>query len=244
MRTTAGFLSCAFFAAILYPASTIADQVAIDASKDNTLFESNEGSLSNGVGQYLFSGLTGEELLRRAVIAFDIAAHVPAGAQITAATLQLNVSLQQSGTHTSTLHRLTQDWGEGNSNSNVQGGGRGAPAAANDATWLHTFFSASMWTAAGGDFVPQGSASTSISGNGLAVWASTATMVTDVQGWLDAPATNFGWIIRTDEATFRSAKRFDSRQHNSPANHPVLVVVYEGTSVQPATWSITKALFR
>ena len=69
-------------------------------------------------------------------------------------------------------------------------------------------------------------------------------MVSDVQSWLDTPATNFGWIILTDELSTGSAKKFDSREHNTPADRPVLVVVYEGSPVEASTWSTTKALYR
>lgn len=244
MRTSAVFHACALIVTLLLCGTAVADQVILDASKDNTLFETNDGSLSNGIGEFLYSGMTNGHVLRRAVIAFDIAANVPTGATITSAKLQLNVSMQIGGTHASTLHRLTRDWGEGSSNSTLRGGGQGAPAATNDATWLHTFFSATNWTTPGGDFVAQGSATVDISGNGSVVWASTAAMVADVQSWLDTPANNFGWIILTDELTTASAKRFDSHENSAPASHPALVIVYEGTAVESSTWGATKELFR
>ncbi len=41
-------------------------------------------------------------------------------------------------------------------------------------------------------------------------WGSTAQLVSDVQGWVDNPATNAGWMIRGDEGTDETACRFDS----------------------------------
>jgi hypothetical protein len=52
-------------------------------------------------------------------------------------------------------------------------------------------------------------------------------MVMDVQEWLNAPATNFGWIIRGNETLSQTAKRFDSRQNPTAANRPLLIVEYE-----------------
>jgi hypothetical protein len=51
-------------------------------------------------------------------------------------------------------------------------------------------------------------------------------MRADVQSWLDEPGTNFGWLLRGNEATLSTAKRFDSRENPILANQPVLVVDY------------------
>ena len=193
----------------------------------------------------MYSGRINGDLVRRAVIAFDVAGNVPTGATITAATLQLNVSKVRSPavTHSSALHRLTSDWGEGTSDSVVRGGGMGAASTANDATWVHTFFDTANWQNEGGDFVAQASAMTDIQATGFAVWNSTAGMVADVQAWLDDPGSNFGWIIITDELTETSAARFDTRESASEANRPVLLVSYSTTAVTSTTWSKVKALF-
>ena len=68
-----------------------ADVVTITSAKDNTLFEHNAAA-SNGAGEFLFSGETNFALARRAVLAFDVAGSVPAGATIDSATLTRNVS--------------------------------------------------------------------------------------------------------------------------------------------------------
>jgi hypothetical protein len=49
-------------------------------------------------------------------------------------------------------------------------------------------------------------------------------MAADVQGWLDSPATNFGWIIIGNESAALTAKRFDA--HESAATRPILTVYY------------------
>jgi hypothetical protein len=122
------------------------------------------------------------------------------------------------------LHRVTSNWGQGMSNADGQEGG-GAPSTTNDATWIHTFYPGSFWTTAGGDFSATVSASASVGGNGAYTWGSTAQMVADVQGWLNNPATNYGWLLKGPEGV-RSAKRFNSREHTNAATRPALVIQF------------------
>jgi len=52
-------------------------------------------------------------------------------------------------------------------------------------------------------------------------------MVEDVQTWLDAPSTNFGWLVmsREDEPfNLPDARRFDTKENPDPAVRPVLIV--------------------
>jgi hypothetical protein len=49
--------------------------------------------------------------------------------------------------------------------------------------------------------------------------------VADVQGWVNQPATNFGWLVQGNEITLQSVKRFDSREAGA-ATRPQLTVVY------------------
>ncbi|HXR79605.1 MAG TPA: multicopper oxidase domain-containing protein, partial [Saprospiraceae bacterium] len=114
---------------------------------------------------------------------------------------------------------------EGTSQANGNEGS-GANATPNDATWLHTFYSNSFWTTIGGQFSSTISATTNVSAQGaLYTWSSSALQA-DVESWLNAPETNFGWIIRGDEASANNAKRFSSRQNSTMANRPRLFVDY------------------
>lgn len=68
--------------------------MVFSASKDNPLFESSTGNLSNGQGDYFYAGKTGENdglHLRRGLIALDLSS-IPAGAIIDSVTLSLFVS--------------------------------------------------------------------------------------------------------------------------------------------------------
>ena len=205
--------------------SASAITVVVPASQDNTLYESPTGTTSNGVGEYVFIGRTKDGPIRRGVIQFDLAASVPAGATINSVTLQLHVSRVANTTFRFTsLHRLTTSWGEGTSNAG-QNEGQGGPSTTNDATWIHRFYPGTPWSSAGGDFNATASAATGITGNGTYTWTSPA-MVLDAQAWLDAPASNFGWMILGDESVAETAKRLDSRENGQTASRPSLIVDY------------------
>lgn len=201
-----------------------AETVSLAPVKDNTLYEYtvDAGDLSNGAGDYLFAGQTNSSaLFRRALIAFDVAGAIPAGANINTASLTMTVSrVKNSTARTIYLHSLLSDWGEGASNAEGEEGA-GAPATSGDATWRHTFYPSLFWSSQGGDFAGTASAFTSVEGEGAYVWTSSA-MADDVQGWLDAPSTNFGWILVGDEGSSRTAKRFNSRENPDVGSRPSL----------------------
>ncbi|MCB9852006.1 MAG: DNRLRE domain-containing protein [Phycisphaerales bacterium] len=222
------------------------EEVIVGAMKDNTMFASEFGpeELSNGAGPHIFAGKTLFSGPRRGLLAFDIASSVPAGATIVEAELILHMSLGTQGDFDFALHRLLADWGEGASNSSSgpmgsgSGGGAGAPAEPGDATWEYTFYPTELWSQLGGDFDPIVSAIGTVGGaEGHYSWGSTAGMVSDVQVWLDNPATNNGWIIVgiVPTGATRTAKRFDSREHPNSAFWPQLVVRYSMLPAQCAT---------
>jgi hypothetical protein len=129
-----------------------------------------------------------------------------------------------------TLHRVTASWGEGTSlfSDPFFGGGIGAPATAGDATWLHRFYPSDLWTQPGGDFDPGPVASAVVPPtSGQYQWGSTAEMVSLVQSWVNAPASNFGFMLRGDETVSVTARRFFTREATTPSNRPHLLVSYE-----------------
>lgn len=207
-------------------ASAAADVVDLSPTRDNTLYESSTGSLSNGAGATFFVGRTNfSDSVRRALLAFDVAGEVPVGSTITAVTLTLNMSKTISGPQTLTLHRVLSDWGEGGSVAG-SGGGGGVSADTGDATWIHTFFDSSLWAAPGGDFESAESASRVVDSIGVYSWQTTTQLVADVQAWLDDPQSNLGWIIFGNEASSPSAKRFNSREHPASGTRPLLTVEF------------------
>jgi hypothetical protein len=226
------FAAVAMFA----PGTAMGTLVTLAPIQDSTLYENEEGSLSNGAGDYMFTGRTAQDsdYLRRAVMAFDIDANVPADSTIQSATLTLEMVRTVVGAMTFDLHRLTSDWGEGTSNANGQEG-KGDDSEPNDATWIHTFYPDSFWTTPGGDFDATASGSTSVDGEGSYSWGSTAQMVVDVQGWLDTPANNHGWILIGPE-NVQSAKRFGSRENNDVALRPALAIEFVSGGPEIFNW--------
>ncbi len=214
------------FSAVTLHAQT---QVNIPAQKDNTLYESATGALSNGSGFHLFVAQNNHGEVRRTLLAFDIAGNVPAGALILSAQLRLNMSRTLTGAQTVTLHRVLANWGEGASDAGGEEGA-GITPATGDATWIHTFFNTQFWANAGGDFSSQASGTQSVTGLGAYTWGSTPEMVADVQGWLNAPANNFGWLLLSNENNNGSTKRFDSRQNPTAGNRPLLLVTFTTSS--------------
>lgn len=219
-----------------------AHQVDIPPSKDNTLYENGLGALSNGQGEFIFTGRTGQfanSEARRAVIAFDVAGSVPAGSIIQSVELVLtcNKAPPAAGATAVELHRLVAAWGEGPSHA-FPPEGAGDASGAGDATWIHTFFPSSLWTSAGGDFVAAPSGMTMVDQPAVYTWASTAQLEADVQDWLDNPAANFGWILIGDESVDQTARRYSSVQNVVPSEAPILRVQF--SALPPTTYCTAK----
>ena len=197
--------------------------VTLEPSADNTLFEDSSSFRSNGAGEHLFVGNTNRRNTRRALLRFDVAAAVPSGATVTAVSLRMRMSKTRGGNETVALHRVLADWGEGASDASGPEGG-GAPAKPGDATWVHRSFDTEEWETPGGDFEGEPSGAAEVGGTGSDTWPSAEGMVADVQSWLDAPETNFGWLLKGNENGRQTAKRFDSREHSTTGNRPLLTV--------------------
>jgi hypothetical protein len=205
--------------------------LTLSGTRDNSLFENT--SQSNGAGEHLYAGKTGNtggNAARRALVRFDITS-VPDNTDIVSASVVLHQNLGGSAPTTMALHRLAADWGEAGSNAGTPGG-TGAPAQSGDATWFHRLHNTQSWATAGGDFVGTPSATTTIdslpSGDPIPrTWAGTG-LVDDLEFWRATPASNFGWILIGDELGSANAQRFASRESSvsGGAYRPRLVVDY------------------
>jgi hypothetical protein len=212
-----------FTSLITLPA--FADMVHIPADRDTTLIEDAEGDAANGSGPAFFAGRTNQSLysIRRAVVRFDVASALPQNAVIDRVFLTLYQGSNNEQPSDVSLHRVLADWGEG---ASFSGGGGGAPAEPDDATWLHTFYDYDFWVQQGGHFVPHASATATIAGNDFYTWQSTVQMVNNVGLWLHNPERNFGWLLMGDEDTGGSVKRFASREGADSNQHPMLSIEY------------------
>lgn len=212
---------------LLVSAATIeAEVVTLSPVADTTLFQT---APTNNLGAVttLIAGATANRSTNRALIKFDLAANVPSDAIIRSVTLTLVVvTANPFGAVDSTfdLHRVLQDWGEGNKSPQ-----QGAPATADEATWLARFHPVTLWAtpggAAGTDYTATVSAAKFISGTNRYTFDSTPGMIADVQLWLTNLVRNFGWILISQaEGTPQTSRRFGSRENST--NAPALVVEY------------------
>lgn len=223
-------LSLSVLLAINLSAQNTTTVSGIAPDRDNVIF--SESNNSNGAGVHLVTGRTNGGNLRRALFHFDVAAAIPSGVTITEVSLNFRVNRANNSTMRSTgLHALTQDFGEGTS-STTGSHGQGAPSTEGDATWNDAISGTNSvaWNTAGGDYNSTASASTMV--GGVASYSISDTLgsqlVSDVQGWLDDPSTNFGWIMIGAEGTNATAKRISSRENSS--NPVSLTITYENPS--------------
>jgi hypothetical protein len=209
------------FPAVVAP--PVPQTVVLTPSKDATLYQTIDGTLANGSGVHIFAGTTNSFEMRRALMAFDLESKIPPGSQITGVKLAMHVSTTIAGNEFMELHRVTTDWGEGPSDAGSARDGQGVASKNGDATWIHTFFPNQRWTNAGGDFASSADATAGVAFGG-ATWVSNAALVGRVQGWIDQPSTNFGWILLGNESTSGTTKRFDSREVATETARPTLTV--------------------
>jgi hypothetical protein len=232
-------------------------QVVIPPSADTSLIELVPDNNLGGE-RYLLVG-TSENLTRhRAILKFNIAAALPAGAKVTSVQLSMEVTqVPQNGDPIPSnfeVHRLLRDWGEGNkvSPTNCTScGGLGVSATLNEASWSNRFsLTTNSWGAGGAqeavDYVTETSSDQFIYTVGLSpyLFSSSDRAVADVQGWLENPTANFGWLIKSSsEDTAFTARRLGSRENTNFS--PLLYIdfiappILENASVSGNTFSFT-----
>jgi len=215
---------------------TRADEVIIEPVADGsigTLYGQVDDATCSNAGMWLFAGRTFFAGPRRALLAFDVASNVPAGATIDAVELTLFVDRVPPGMVSIDygLHALNVDWGEGTS---AEGGGMGgglSSATPGDVTWVYRFFPIVTWANDGGDFDPIASSMVAVpTAIGDISWPSTPDLVADVQGWLDNPSTNFGWMLKQPNDTVMpgagEARRFFAREAPEASRRPRLRITF------------------
>ena len=210
-----------------------ADQATLFPSADATLIELKPTN-SLGGATWLAAGLTQNANTNRALLKFDIAAAVPAGATILDVGLRVTVTrtpIDGNADSLFSLRRVLRPWNEG---SNVPADalypGLGAPAQRGDATWTHASWGTNAWTIPGGlegvDFSAEFSAGKGIAGLGDYSFEGDGLIV-DAQLWLDHPEQNFGWMLKTEEEqSIFTARRFGSRELEDAGESPQLTITY------------------
>ena len=210
-----------FALAYALPAA-LADTISLTPIADTTLLESNPANNMGGHVNFI-SGRGGSGPRNHALIQFDPAAAIPAGAVITNVSLRLIVTVASTVNSDFELHRLLVPWGEGNKT-----GSTGQLATAGEATWNERLAGTASWTQPGAaptnDFIATASTITPVAGLGTYTFNATSAMIADVQLWLDSPGANFGWLLLSAlESVPGTNRRFGSREDTS-GNAPQLVI--------------------
>ena len=181
----------------------------------------------------LVSGALGSRAqfeVRRTLLRFDLSA-IPAGAVVSSAALQVTVVMVPLSPVNSTfdLKRVLQSWSEGGVSWNSRSGA-GTP-----------------WQVPGAigsaDSVGTPSAFVAVGSANFAkyTFSSSAGLVGDVQGWVNNPSSNFGWLlVSEDEVSPETARRFGSRENGT--HPPVLTINYSlaslGVTIQPPSQTV------
>jgi len=198
----------------------VADTAMMSLSPDNNfgrLPHIPAGALANNPGE-----------VARALFRFDVAAAVPAGAVITAVSLRVQVSKEAIGgtADTAGLHRLLVDWAEGTKTALTLG----SAATPGDSNWIWREMPNTQWGAPGGqagvDFTAAASSSVVWDGVGAYTFPSSPALVADVQAWMDNPAANHGWLVKSAAETGRTAKRIVSRESPVASQRPQLTIEF------------------
>ena len=215
-----------FFCLIVNYSAEAQTTINLSPIQDNSIYSGFTAN-SNGIGPSLFSGTPGSGNPNRALLLFDIAGNIPSTATITDAVLTLNCEARGGASmgENHSLHYVTTAWGEGPSLAGGSGGGGGVPGIAPDATWLFGILGSTPWLNPGGDFIGVPTTTTTVGAPGIYTWTGAQTH-NDVQLWLDNPAFNFGWVLKSDaENISGTSSRWTSRE-GSAALVPNLEITY------------------
>lgn len=224
-------------------AVTLQEGAAGYSGTDDTSIYQDYPDNSNGGFPLIFSGATVNST-RRALIRFNLSA-LP---EISSPEVSLTLVLERSGLEAGnpdiyTLHRVTTPWGEGAAaTEDINIGGIGVPANPGDATWTASRFEDTAWETAGGDYLPEPSASLAIGRwdsivpeNNVYTFSSLG-LSQDVEFWLQNPEENHGWILIGVEDVARNARRFYSSEADAPALRPQLTI--ETNLLHAPAWSL------
>lgn len=207
--------------------------ITLTPSADTTLFELLP-DFNFGAQEDLPAGTLGgaaDFKRSRLLLKFDLAASLPAHALIQSARLRLTVTRVPDGGGANSifsLHRVLRGWGEGRQQGPPPGG---AKASEGEASWNFRRFPDEPWGAPGGqpglDFAAVPGSSERILQPGSYDFEFGANQIAELQAWLQAPETNFGWMLLSQaEAEPKTARRFAAREHPGAESRPALILEY------------------
>ncbi len=204
-------------------------EVEVSATIDNTIFKDLE--LSNGAGQYIFTGTTRVGVTKRALVQFDLESKLPEDAIVDSASLIMHPTKVKPGSTLISVFMLGTEWGEGASAAE-DGDGKGDVPEENDATWTFSKFPTDRWVKKGGDFAFTVSDTATVILGSDAVFSSPG-ITEDVRFWLQEPTKNFGWIFIGDEINTQTSVKFASKDHADNNLWPKLKIYYQAATSSP-----------
>lgn len=214
-----------------FPSLSAQENVVLIPTKDNTLYENTEGNTSNGKGEFLFIGRnnTASESVRRALLQFDLSG-ISSDQMVESASLLLTINRTNDNVLApASLHLVSKDWGEGDSDAPGSESG-GTDAAADDATWLFAKFDSVAWENAGGDFEETATATDTLMNSSEVLQFSTEAMATQINEAIANGQPTISWIIIGDESRNQSARKLLSRESAEEADRPSLTLRFSPTT--------------
>jgi hypothetical protein len=196
--------------------------ITVQDIKDVEIIQNADGSQLQSFGLFVGNNVSGTHY--RDLIQFDLH-QIPAHSIITNVQLSLGLFGGVSKFNSPNpvligVHRVLSPW---------QGTGE------HSASWLHSSYPMTRWHTRGGDFVLQPSSVLAVGKVNpfnpvplLETWPSTTALVNDVQGWVNNPSSNLGWLLQGDESQpFTVRAFFQHGNMSSDAIPPTLTVTYQ-----------------
>lgn len=222
------------------------DTISLNPVADTSVHEINP-TFNMGGHSHVSSGTTRKNTKSRGFFKFNVAGQIPVNSVVNSVSVVFTVTLTPSGggaNSTFGLHRVLKGWGEGNKTGNI-----GTASGTDEATWNARMSPASSWGTPGGavgdDFVAPFSASVQVAGRAEYTFGPSSGLLDDLQGWLQNPELNFGWVlISQSENVPATARRFGSREAGGAAASliidftPPVENVPSVISLQPASQTI------
>jgi hypothetical protein len=170
---------------------------------NGTAVQANYGS---GGSNQMHVGLFNSGVYGRSLVQFNLSS-IPSNATITNVVLSFSDGGNGQTIPQIFVHKLTNNWTEGNANTACQFSGACnvsgiALTSQTDVTWNETSYSGgaltNLWSTAGGTFIATASATSTGAGN-TSKSITSAGLVQDVQSWVSSANTNYGWLLKMDE---------------------------------------------
>lgn len=199
--------------AVTYTVTGTSGSLVLDATEDSYSYEGSQNTIWNPDDNWVGNDNNGATR-NFTMLKFPVnGSTLPAGANLTSASLSMPVKanvLPAAGI-TVSAYEITQNWTE------------------TQMTWNNRL-SGTAWTTAGGTFNPLVQGSTSVLPSSI---SSTWALTNLVQGWLSAPANNFGVLLKdpsNQTAAVYYVRYYDKDVNTNPALRPKLTLNWTSVS--------------